>query len=80
MDLQNGFTIMPEEKEKIINELVNTNEYKETNSQILKIQHNLLDALPHRYKLLFYDYEEATANLCRCQNKFYFEKGLEFNK
>ena len=81
MNLQEDFkNITNEKKEGIINELVNTNEYKETNSQILKMQQSLLNALPQEYKPLFYIYEEAVANLCHYQSEFYFKKGLEFNK
>lgn len=79
MNLKGNFELT-KEKEKIMKELIETNEYKEANSQVLKMQSNLLNALPQMYKPLFLDYEEATAELCDCENKFYFNKGLELRK
>lgn len=77
MNLQGKFkNITSEEKEGIMNELINTNEYKETNSRVLKMQSKLLGALPQEYKQLFYDYEETISNLYNYQNEFYFNKCL----
>lgn len=67
-------------QEKLARELVKTDEYKKANSEILALQEKLMQMLSPESKKLFLQYDEAMANLCDCQNRFYFEKGTEVSK